>query len=60
MVFVGTTLLAVDERLAVNIVLILAGLVLVRHIPSIYRIRKRTEPQLSFQEDISYKFDERF
>ena len=59
-VFVGTTLLAVDERLAVNIVLILAGLVLLRHIPSIYRIRKKTEPQLSFQEDISYKFDEKF
>ena len=59
-VFVGTTLLAVDERLAVNIVLILAVLVLLRHIPSLVRIRKKTEPKLSFQEDISYKFDERF
>ena len=59
-VFVGTTLLAVDERLAVNIVLILAVLVLLRHIPSLVRIRKKTEPKLSFQEDISYKFDEKF
>ena len=59
-VFVGTTLLAVDEHLAVNIVLIQAGLVLLRHIPSLYRIRKKTEPQLSFREDISYKFDEKF
>jgi len=59
-VFVGTTLLAVDERLAVNTVLMMAVLVFLRHIPSLVRIRKKTEPKLSFEEDISYKFDEKF
>ena len=59
-VLVGTALLALDDRLVVNIVLIMAALVLLRHIPSIRRIRKKTEPKLSFREDISYKFDERF
>lgn len=59
-VFVGTTLLAVDERLAVNTVLMMAVLVFLRHIPSIHRIRTKTEPKLSFEEDISYKFDEKF
>ena len=34
------------------------GLVLLRHIPAMIRLVRRTEPRLSLKEDITYKLDE--
>ena len=38
----------------------LAGIVILKHIPAMIRISKGRETKLSFEEDISYKFDEDF
>ena len=55
-----TVLLMVDDPLAIRLSLMAAGLVLLFHIPSIPRMLKGTESRLSFEQDISYKFDEKF
>ena len=37
-----------------------AGIVLLKNLPAISRIVKKTELRMSLEEDISYKFDETF
>ena len=50
--------LVIDDALLLRLTLMTAGLVLIRHIPAIVRIFRRTEPRLSFEKDITYKLDQ--
>ena len=50
--------LVVDDPLLLRLLLMTAGLVVLKHIPSIVRIFRRTEPRLSYEKDITYKLDE--
>ena len=60
LLLVITAVLMIDDPLTIRLSLMTGGLVLLFHIPSIPRILRRTEPRLSFEQDISYKFDEKF
>jgi len=57
-VYVMVAVLAVDDALLLRLALLTAALVFVRHIPAVIRLIRRTEPRLSYQEDITYKLDE--
>ena len=57
-VYAMVAVLAVDDRLLLRLALFTAGLVLLRHIPALVRLIRRTEPRLSLKEDITYKLDE--
>ena len=54
------SLLVVDDALIRNLIFISAGLVIFRHIPALFRLLSGREERLSFEEDISYKLDEKF
>jgi glycerol-3-phosphate acyltransferase PlsY len=54
------TVLVVDGSLLRMLVILTAGIVLVKNLPAIRRIANKTEMRMSFEEDISYKFDEKF
>ncbi|MBQ7434525.1 MAG: glycerol-3-phosphate acyltransferase [Oscillospiraceae bacterium] len=57
-VYMMVSVLAVDDSLLLRLALMTAGLVLLRHIPAMIRLVRRTEPRLSLKEDITYKLDE--
>ena len=57
-VYTMVSVLAVDDSLLLRLALMTAGLVLLRHIPAMIRLVRRTEPRLSLKEDITYKLDE--
>ena len=50
--------LVIDDALLLRLMLITAGLVLLRNIPAMIRLVRRREPRLSFEQDITYKLDE--
>ena len=50
--------LVIDDALILRLMLITAGLVILRQIPCVIRILRRREPRLGFEEDITYKLDE--
>ena len=50
--------LVIDDSLLLRLVLMTAGLVILRHIPSLVRLFRGNEPRLSFEKDITYKLDE--
>ena len=52
--------LVVDDRLLTMLLVLTAGIVLLKNLPAIPRIVKKTEMRMSLEEDISYKFDETF
>lgn len=53
-------ILLVDDRIAM-LLCIFAGLILVvKHFSALFRISAGKEVKISFEEDISYKFDEKF
>ncbi len=54
------TVLVVDDRLLMVLCLLTIMLVLVRNFPALKRIANHQEMRLSLEEDISYKFDEKF
>ena len=54
------TVLMVDDRLTVMLCVLTAAIVLVKNLPAIRRISQKKEMRLSLEEDISYKFDEKF
>lgn len=56
----AVSVLVVDDMLIRNLVFITAGLVVFRHIPSLVRLINGREERFSYEEDISYKLDERF
>lgn len=53
-------LLLVEDRLAMLLCLFMSAVIIVRHLPAIPRLSSGKETKISFQEDISYKFDEKF
>ena len=57
-VYVMVSVLAVDDSLLLRLALFTAALVLLRHIPAMIRLARRTEPRLSLEKDITYKLDE--
>ena len=54
------TVLVVDGQLLTMLLVLTAGIVLLKNLPAIRRISRKTELRLSLEEDISYKFDETF
>ncbi len=56
----ATALLSLDDRLAIRLCVFIALAVIVRHIPAIIRLINKKEEKISLEEDISYKFDEKF
>jgi glycerol-3-phosphate acyltransferase PlsY len=59
-VAVLASLLLVDNDIVLKLILIAGGLTLIKHIPSISRILNGREEKLSFEEDITYKLDQKF
>lgn len=59
-IMVITCVLVLEELLIILLALCIAAVILVRHIPALSRIMHGTELKLSLEEDISYKFDQRF
>lgn len=53
-------LLLVDDPLVMKLALFAGLAVLVRHIPAVSRMLSGRETKLSFEEDISYKLDNKF
>ncbi len=52
--------LVVDDRLLMILCILTAAIVLVKNLPALSRISQKQEMRLSLEEDISYKFDEKF
>ena len=59
-VYAAVSALMVDGDLVRKLIFIAAGLVFFKHIPAISRLVGGREERLSFEEDITYKLDERF
>ena len=57
-VYAVVAVLVLDDSLLLRLALFTVGLVLIKHIPAMIRLLRRTEPQLSFEQDITYKLDE--
>ena len=55
-----TALLVVDDRLCMILSILCAGMVLLYHVPALLRLSQGKEERLSFEQDITYKFDETF
>jgi len=56
----ATALLSLDDGLAIRLCVFISLAVIVRHIPAIIRLVNKKEQKISLEEDISYKFDEKF
>ena len=52
--------LVVDGSLLRMLLMLTAGIVLVKNLPALRRISRKTDMRMSLEEDISYKFDEKF
>ncbi|MBR2799961.1 MAG: glycerol-3-phosphate acyltransferase [Oscillospiraceae bacterium] len=52
--------LVVDGTLLRILLILTASIVLVKNLPALRRISRKTEMRMSLEEDISYKFDETF
>ena len=60
LIMVITCVLVLEEKLLILLSLCIAAVIFVRHIPALSRVLHGTELKLSLEEDISYKFDQRF
>lgn len=59
-IMIVTALLVVDDRLEMALCICSAALMLAYHIPAMARLSRGREERLSFEEDITYKLDEKF
>ena len=59
-VMATVAVMVVEQRLILILTALVCLLVLVHHIPSLRRLLRREEEKLSWEQDISYKFDEKF
>ena len=59
-VLFGGAVMTLEGAMITPVCAFLAGIVILKHIPAMIRISKGRETKLSFEEDISYKFDEDF
>ncbi len=57
---IAVAVMVVEPQLIVILSALIALLVLVRHVPALRRILRGQEEKISFKQDISYKFDEKF
>lgn len=57
---VVVTVLLIDDALISRLVMFSCALVFIKHIPAIGRLVNGREPRLSFEEDITYKLDQKF
>ena len=57
---IAVAVMVVDPRLILILTALISLLVLIRHIPAIRRMLRKEEEKISLEEDISYKFDEKF
>ena len=60
LVLVVASLLLVDNDLVLKLIFIAAGLIFFKHLPAISRMLNGREFRLSFEEDITYKLDQKF
>lgn len=60
LVLVVASLLLVDNDLVLKLIFIAAGLIFFKHLPAISRMLNGRELRLSFEEDITYKLDQKF
>ena len=60
LVLIAAAVLVVDDRAAMLLCVLTGALVLFKHIPAIFRLIRGKEQKFSLEEDISYKFDEKF
>lgn len=58
-IYIATSMLLVDNNLTMLLCIFTGALVLIKHIPAMSRLLNGREEKLSFEEDISYKFDEK-
>lgn len=54
------SLLILEDKMLILLVVFTAALVVIKHIPSLGRIAKGKEEKFALKEDLSYKFDEKF
>lgn len=59
-VLILAALLLINDGLTMTLCIFTGAVVLIRHVPAASRLLNGKEEKLSFQEDISYKFDEKF
>ena len=55
-----TSVLVVDNEIAMRLLIASAVLVILRHLPAALRILRGQEEKFSFRRDLTYKLDERF
>jgi len=59
-IMVVVSVLMVDDSLLLRLLVFTAVLVLIKHLPAISRMLNGRELKLSFEEDITYKLDQKF
>lgn len=60
LVLIAASVLVVDDRAAMLLCVLTGSLVIFKHIPAMLRLSRGREQKFSLEEDISYKFDEKF
>lgn len=59
-IMVAVSVLMVDDQLLLRLLVFTVVLVFVKHLPAISRMLNGREMKLSFEEDITYKLDQKF
>ena len=57
-IYAAISVVMLDESIMLRLALFTALLVLIKHIPAVIRVLRKTEPRIGFAEDITYKLDE--
>ena len=57
-IYAAVSVVMLDESIMLRLALFTAVLVLIKHIPALIRVIRKSEPRLSFERDITYKLDE--
>ena len=57
-IYAAVSVVMLDESIMLRLALFTAVLVLIKHIPALIRVIRRSEPRLSFERDITYKLEE--
>ena len=58
--YIAASMVMVEENLIMTLCIFTGALVLVKMVPKLIALSQGKEEKLSFKEDISYKFDQRF
>jgi glycerol-3-phosphate acyltransferase PlsY len=60
LVVIITAILVVDVNIVMILCILIAGLVIFKHIPAMIRLGNQQEERLSLKEDLTYKLDNKF